>query len=152
MIRWVSLTCRMPWIIFTHVTSRIYAWLLQCFLWCSSLLDTTGGWKRNNPSTASACTCPNILSSSYWRAESGCVFALLWLIQRRPLATLCCQFGGLLLLATVYLSSHGLVGPFSSPTLGPQGKNEIRKRLFYCNYLLFKVPSFFFFYMRLSVQ
>lgn len=44
-------------------------------------------------------------------------------------------WGGLMLKAkapTVYLSSHGLVGPFSSPTLGQQGKNAIRNHLFTC--------------------
>lgn len=62
------------------------------------------------------------------------VCAPLWLIQLMPLemSVSGCS-GGLTLNSkapTWYLSLQGRVGPFSSPTLGQQGKDAIRKHLF----------------------
>lgn len=147
--------CRTPWIISTHLKSYASYWCLAA--WIFSLLSSLYNipmteWKRNNP-TAASYTCPNkralFPAAAAAREQPSAngegkktlficrVFAPLWLIQLRPLETPRCQFRGavvgLILKAkapTVYLSSQGLVGPFSSPTLSQQGENAIRKHLF----------------------
>lgn len=132
---------------------HIDVWLLESFLYFR--LYTIFQW-RNESATIQRQPAPPVQTSAHYSLRPPpphgnnrplterekklfiCrVFAPLWLIQLRPLETLRCQFRGavvgLILKAkapTVYLSSQGLVGPFSSPTLSQQGKNAIRKHLF----------------------
>lgn len=130
---------------------HIDVWLLESFLYFG--LYTIFQW-RNESTTIQRQPATPVQTSAHYslrpphgnnrlltgrkKTLSICrVFAPLWLIQLRPLETLWCRFrgavAGLILKAkapTVYLSSQGLVGPFSSPTLSQQGKNAIRKHLF----------------------
>lgn len=148
----------MPWIISMHLKSysmvHIHVWLLESFLYFP--LYTIFQWWNENTTIQRQPATPVQTSVHYSQRPpppllgNNCllmereknvficrVFAPLWLIQLRPLERLRGQFlgavVGLILRAkapTVYLSSHGLVGPFSSPTLSQQGKNAIRKHLF----------------------